>query len=44
LKRGYNVEAVDIKTEGLKEFFGNKRCGIREPERRAVLDLKRDVC
>jgi nucleoside-diphosphate-sugar epimerase len=28
LKRGYNVEAVDIKTEGLKEFSNNRRCEI----------------
>ena len=28
LKKGYNVEAVDIKTEGLKEFSNNKRCVI----------------
>ncbi|MFQ6068765.1 MAG: NAD-dependent epimerase/dehydratase family protein [Candidatus Bathyarchaeia archaeon] len=29
LKEGYNVEAVDIKTERLKEFSNNKRCVIR---------------
>ena len=28
LKKGYHVEAVDIKTEGLKEFSNNNRCGI----------------
>jgi len=28
LKKGYNVKAVDIKTEGLKEFSNNKRCEI----------------
>jgi UDP-glucose 4-epimerase len=28
LERGYNVEAVDIKTEGLKEFSNNKRCVV----------------
>jgi len=26
LKRGYNVEAVDIKTEGLKKLSNNRRC------------------
>jgi len=29
LKKGYNVEAVDVKTEGLKEFSNDKRCAIR---------------
>jgi len=29
LKEGYNVEAVDVRTEGLKEFSKNKRCAIR---------------
>ena len=29
LKEGYKVEAVDTKTEGLKEFSSNKRCAIR---------------
>ena len=29
LKKGYKVEAVDIKTEGLKEFSNNKHCVIR---------------
>ena len=28
LKRGYNVEAVDIKTEGLRKLSGNRRCVI----------------
>jgi UDP-glucose 4-epimerase len=28
LKKGYNVEAVDIKTEGLKEFSNKKRCAV----------------
>ena len=28
LEKGYNIEAVDIKTEGLKEFSNNKRCVI----------------
>jgi len=28
LKKGYNVEAVDIKTERLKEFSNNKRCVV----------------
>jgi len=30
LKKGYNVEAVDVRTEGLKEFSKNKRCAIRD--------------
>jgi UDP-glucose 4-epimerase len=29
LKKGYSVEAVDIKTDGLKEFSNNKRCAIQ---------------
>jgi UDP-glucose 4-epimerase len=30
LERGYNVEAVDIKTEGLKEFSNKKRCVVHK--------------
>ena len=30
LKKGYNVEAVDVRTEKLKEFSNNERCAIRE--------------
>jgi len=30
LNKGYNVEAVDIRTEKLKEFSNNERCAIRE--------------
>jgi len=30
LAKGYNVEAVDIGTEKLKEFSNNKRCAIHE--------------
>ncbi len=30
LNKGYNVEAVDIKTGGLKEFSNNKRCVIHD--------------
>jgi len=32
LKRGYNVEAVDIRTEGLEEFSNNKRCEIHNTD------------
>jgi len=28
LERDYNVEAVDIKTEGLEEFSSNRRCVV----------------
>jgi UDP-glucose 4-epimerase len=28
LERGYNIEAVDIETEGLKEFSNDKRCAV----------------
>jgi len=30
LKKGYNVEAVDVRTEGLKEFSNNERCAIHD--------------
>ena len=30
LERGYKVTALDIKTEGLKEFADNKNCEIKE--------------
>jgi len=30
LKKGYNVEAVDVRTEGLKEFSNNKQCAIHD--------------
>ena len=30
LKKGYNVEAVDVKTEGLEKFSNNKRCVIHD--------------
>ena len=35
LKTGYNVEAVDIRTEGLKEFSNNRRCVVHKMD---VLD------
>jgi len=30
LKKGYHVEAVDLKTEGLKEFSNKKRCVVHK--------------
>jgi len=30
LERGYNIEAVDVRTERLKEFSDNKRCAIND--------------